>query len=106
MTPLPESPMAADLKRTPLHDAHLALNAKMVPFAGWEMPVQYPTGITAEHNAVRRKCGLFDVSHMGEFLITGPQAVQFVDFVTTNDVKALAVGQVQYSGILNDRDRK
>src|SRR5436309_12823166 len=56
------------LKKTPFHAIHIALKAKMVPFAGWEMPVQYPTGITAEHNAVRRKCGLFDVSHMGEFL--------------------------------------
>ena len=75
----------------------------MVPFAGFEMPVQYPTGITAEHNAVRQKCGLFDVSHMGEFLVTGAQAVEFVNHVTTNDVAALTVGQVHYSGILNDR---
>ena len=91
------------LKHTPFHDIHLALGAKMVPFAGYEMPVQYPAGITAEHNAVRQKCGLFDVSHMGEFLVTGPQAVEFVNFVATNNVAALAIGQVQYSGILNDR---
>lgn len=91
------------LKRTPFHDIHVALGAKLVPFAGYEMPVQYPAGITAEHNAVRQRCGLFDVSHMGEFLVTGPQAVEFVNFVTTNDVSALAMGQVQYSGILNDR---
>ena len=91
------------LKRTPFHDIHVALGAKMVPFAGFEMPVQYPTGITAEHNAVRQKCGLFDVSHMGEFRVTGPQAVEFVNHVTTNDVAALAVGQVHYSGILNER---
>ena len=91
------------LKRTPFHDIHVKLGAKMVPFAGFEMPVQYPTGITAEHNAVRQTCGLFDVSHMGEFRITGPQAVEFVSAVTTNDVAALAVGQVHYSGILNDR---
>ncbi len=93
----------ATLKRTPFHDIHVKLGAKMVPFAGFEMPVQYPTGITAEHNAVRQKCGLFDVSHMGEFRITGPQALAFVSHVTTNDVAALAVGQVHYSGILNDR---
>ena len=62
------------LKNTPFHAIHVALHAKMVPFAGFEMPVQYPTGITAEHNAVRTKAGLFDVSHMGEFLVTGPQA--------------------------------
>jgi glycine cleavage system T protein (aminomethyltransferase) len=91
------------LKHTPFHDIHVALGAKMVPFAGFEMPVQYPAGITAEHNAVRQKCGLFDVSHMGEFRVTGPQAVEFVSQVTTNDVAALAVGQVHYSGILNER---
>ena len=91
------------LKRTPFHDIHVALGAKMVPFAGYEMPVQYPSGITAEHHAVRQNCGLFDVSHMGEFLVTGPQAVDFVNYVTTNNVGALEIGQVQYSGILNDR---
>ncbi|MBX9928348.1 MAG: glycine cleavage system aminomethyltransferase GcvT [Gemmatimonadaceae bacterium] len=91
---------ATPLKRTPLHAVHVALGAKMVPFAGFEMPVQYPSGITAEHNAVRKSCGVFDVSHMGEFLITGPQAVEFVTAVTTNDVAALAIGQVHYSGIL------
>ena len=91
------------LKRTPFHDIHVALGARMVPFAGYEMPVQYAAGITAEHNAVRQKCGLFDVSHMGEFLVTGRQAVEFVNYVTTNDVAALAVGQVHYSGILNER---
>ena len=91
------------LKRTPFYDIHVALGAKIVPFAGFEMPVQYPTGITAEHNAVRQNCGLFDVSHMGEFLVTGPQAVDFVNAVTTNNVAALVVGQVQYSGILNER---
>ena len=93
----------AALKRTPFHDIHVALGAKIVPFAGYEMPDQYPSGITAEHNAVRTNCGLFDVSHMGEFLVTGPQAVDFVNYVTTNNVAALAVGQVHYSGILNDR---
>ena len=93
----------AALKRTPLHDVHVALGAKIVPFAGYEMPVQYPAGITAEHRTVRESCGMFDVSHMGEFWITGPRAVEFVNFVTTNDVGALAVGQVQYSTILNDR---
>jgi aminomethyltransferase len=94
---------SAPLKRTAFYDIHVALGAKIVPFAGYEMPVQYPTGITAEHNAVRQKCGLFDVSHMGEFLVTGPQAVEFVNYVTTNNVASLVVGQVQYSGILNER---
>ena len=91
------------LQRTPLHDVHVNLGAKMVPFAGFEMPVQYPSGITAEHKAVREGAGLFDVSHMGEFMIRGSQAVDFVNYVTTNDVTALAVGQAHYSAILNDR---
>ena len=63
------------LKRTPFHDIHRALGAKLVPFAGYEMPVQYPTGITAEHKAVREGCGVFDVSHMGEFIVRGPTPV-------------------------------
>jgi aminomethyltransferase len=67
------------------------------------MPVQYATGITAEHKSVRERCGLFDVSHMGELVVRGPQAVDFVNFVTTNNVASLAVGQVHYSTILNDR---
>ena len=91
------------LKRTPLHDVHAALGAKLVPFAGYEMPVQYPTGITAEHKAVRERCGLFDVSHMGEFVVKGPGAIDFVNFVTTNNVAKLAIGQAHYSTILNER---
>jgi aminomethyltransferase len=95
-------PEAATLKRTPLYDVHAALGAKIVPFAGFEMPVQYPTGITAEHKAVREKAGLFDVSHMGEFIVRGPQAVEFVNYVTTNDVAALKPGQAHYSTILRE----
>ena len=91
------------LKRTPLHEQHRALGAKLVPFAGYEMPVNYPAGITAEHKAVRTACGVFDVSHMGEFIVRGPDAVAFVDRVTTNDVGKLAVGQAHYSTILNER---
>ena len=98
--PLPAS--RAPLKRTALYDTHVALGAKMVPFAGFEMPVQYPTGITAEHKAVREKAGLFDVSHMGEFIVRGPQAADFVNYVTTNDVGALKPGQAQYSTILRE----
>jgi aminomethyltransferase len=88
------------LKRTALYDAHKALGAKLVPFAGWEMPVQYPTGILAEHHAVRTGAGVFDVSHMGEFEITGPDRNAFVNRITCNDVAAMAAGGVQYSGIL------
>jgi aminomethyltransferase len=98
-----ETTTGTSLKRTPLHEIHVALGGKIVPFAGYEMPVQYAGGITAEHRAVRESCGIFDVSHMGEFWITGDRAVDFVNHVTTNDVAALAVGQVQYSTILNDR---
>ena len=93
----------SSLKRTPLHALHVARGGKMVPFAGYEMPVQYPAGITAEHKAVREACGLFDVSHMGEFMIRGKDAVAFTNYVTSNDVAALEVGQVHYSTILNDR---
>lgn len=87
----------SDLKRTPLYDAHVGLGAKMVPFAGFEMPVQYPDGIRREHEAVRTAAGLFDVSHMGEFLVEGPDAMRFVSHVTSNDPAQLAIGQVQYS---------
>jgi aminomethyltransferase len=96
------SAASQNLRYTPFHDVHAALGAKLVPFAGYEMPVQYPVGITAEHRAVRERCGLFDVSHMGEFMIRGKDAVAFTNYVTSNDVAALAVGQVQYSTILNE----
>ena len=86
-------------KRTPLYDVHLGLGAKMVPFAGNEMPVQYPAGITAEHHAVREVAGLFDVSHMGEFLVRGPQAIDLVQRVSVNDAASLVVGQCQYSAM-------
>jgi aminomethyltransferase len=87
------------LRRTPLYDTHKALGAKLVPFAGWEMPVQY-AGILAEHHAVRTGAGVFDVSHMGEFEVTGPDRNAFVTRVTCNDVAALEPGGVQYSAIL------
>lgn len=90
------------LRRTPLYDAHVALGARLVPFAGWEMPVQYPAGITAEHKAVREACGIFDVSHMGEAIVRGPDALRFVNAVTSNDVSVLAVGQIHYSTLLTE----
>jgi aminomethyltransferase len=93
--------MADTLKRTPFYDLHVAAGGKMVPFAGFEMPVQYPSGITAEHNVVRQGVGLFDVSHMGEFDVTGKDALAFVAHVTSNDPHALTVGQVQYSSFLH-----
>ncbi|MEO8226980.1 MAG: glycine cleavage system aminomethyltransferase GcvT [Gemmatimonadota bacterium] len=90
-----------ELKHTPVYEAHKALGAKMVPFAGYEMPVQYPAGIVAEHQAVRTGVGIFDVSHMGEFEVTGPDRNAFVNRITCNDVSALEAGSVQYSAILN-----
>ena len=91
------------LKHTPLHDVHVALGAKMVSYAGFEMPVTYPAGITAEHKAVRERAGIFDVSHMGEFEVTGPDRNAFVQRITCNDVSALKPGQAHYSGILTEQ---
>lgn len=89
--------MATNLKRTPLHEEHRRLDAKLVPFAGYEMPVQYPSGILAEHQAVRERAGMFDVSHMGELEVRDGDALGFVQHVTTNDASRLEVGQAQYS---------
>ncbi len=89
----------AGLKVTPLNSIHHRLRAKMVDFGGWEMPVQY-SGILEEHRAVRRAVGVFDVSHMGEIEIRGPEALLLANFVTTNDVARLKDGQIQYSGLL------
>jgi len=90
-----------NLKRTPLYDEHLALKGRMVPFGGWEMPVQY-AGVIAEHNCVRTKVGLFDVSHMGEFFISGPKARDYLNRVTTNDVEKLSDGRCQYTLLCYD----
>ena len=84
--------------KTPLHGRHVALGAKMVPFAGWEMPLQY-AGITEEHLAVRRAAGLFDVSHMGEIEVAGTDALAAVQRISTNDASRLEVGQAQYSAL-------
>ena len=86
-----------ELKRTPLWEEHRGAGAKLVPFAGYDMPVQYRSGIIAEHQAVRKFAGLFDVSHMGEIEIKGPQALDLVQYVTTNDASTLEYGQAQYS---------
>ncbi len=87
------------MKRTPLYDVHRAAGAKMVDFGGWEMPVQY-SGIVDEHKAVREAAGLFDVSHMGEIEIRGPEAAKLTDYVTTNWASRLHNGQAHYSGLL------
>ena len=90
-------------KRTPLHQIHVSLGAKMVAYGGYDMPVSYPAGIAAEHRAVRERVGVFDVSHMGEFEVSGPDRNAFVQRVTCNDVGALKPGQAQYSAILTDQ---
>src|SRR5512140_2497819 len=89
------------LKATALNAVHRALGARMVDFGGWDMPVQY-SGIVDEHKTVRTAAGLFDVSHMGEIDIRGPEALRLADFVTTNAVAKLKTGQIQYSGLLYD----
>ncbi len=89
------------LQRSPLHDVHLALGARMVPFAGWEMPVQYK-GIMDEHKAVRSAVGVFDISHMGQFLVSGRDAEAFLNRALTNDIATLQPGQGQYTLLLNE----
>lgn len=89
----------AGLKHTPMIEEHRAAGAKLVPFAGYEMPVQYATGILEEHRAVRTAAGLFDVSHMGEIDVRGPAALDLVQRVTTNDASRLTIGQAQYAVI-------
>ncbi|MDO9356162.1 MAG: glycine cleavage system aminomethyltransferase GcvT [Solirubrobacteraceae bacterium] len=91
--------MTAVLRRTPLHARHAELGAKLVPFAGWDMPVQYE-GVRAEHDAVRTASGVFDVSHMGQIVTKGPGALAALQHLTTNDVSKIAIGGAQYGMIL------
>lgn len=91
-----------EIKKTCLHDRHVALGAQMSPFGGFDMPIQYK-GITEEHNAVREACGVFDVSHMGEVIVTGDDATRFVNYIFSNDVTQAAPGQCLYGMMLNDR---
>src|SRR5947209_10688044 len=84
------------LKRTPLYEQDLALGARLVEFGGWEMPVQY-SSILEEHEAVRTRAGLFDVSHMGEFKVEGPDALPFLQYLVPNDVSRIAIGQALYT---------
>jgi glycine cleavage system T protein (aminomethyltransferase) len=90
---------ASPLRTTPLNALHRQMGARMVDFGGWDMPVQY-SGVIEEHRAVRQRVGLFDVSHMGEIEIRGPEALKLVNFVATNDAGRLSVGQAQYSAML------
>src|SRR3972149_6600002 len=94
-------PSQADLKKTPLNAVHRQMGARMVPFGGWGMPVQY-SGIPDEHRAVRGSAGLFDISHMGEIELTGPSALAAVQSLVTSDASKLQVGQVQYAALCYD----
>ena len=89
------------MKNTALSETHIALGAKMVPFAGYNMPVSYE-GVNIEHETVRNGVGVFDVSHMGEFLIEGPKALDLIQKVTSNDASKLTVGKAQYSCLPNE----
>src|SRR5712691_12351449 len=93
--------MSQTLLQTPLHDRHVALGARMVPFAGWEMPVQYE-GVIQEHRAVRTDAGVFDVSHMGELEVEGPQTHAFLQSLLSNDLDKLEPGQAQYTLLTNE----
>jgi len=91
-----------ELQKTPLYDQHVALGGKMVPFAGFEMPVQYRNGALKEYTAVREgEAGIFDITHMGQVRVSGSDALAFLQYVTSNDVARLACGQVHYSALLN-----
>ena len=92
----------SELKRTQLYNAHIAAGATMVDFGGWEMPIQYPSGIVAEHLYTRKCCGIFDVSHMGRLLIEGPERVKFLQHVLTSNVEALTLNKAQYCIIPNE----
>jgi aminomethyltransferase len=94
--------MAQTLQRTPVHDRHVELGARMVPFAGWEMPVQYQ-GVIQEHRAVRTDAGVFDVSHMGEIEVEGPQAHALLQALLANDLDRIGAGEAQYTLLTNDR---
>src|ERR1700755_3576276 len=90
------------LRRTPLYDRHVSAGAKLVPFAGWEMPVQY-AGVIAEHRAVRTDAGVFDVSHMGELEVAGPKAEELLQQLLSNDADRLEIGEAQYTLLTNER---
>ncbi len=93
--------VTSDLKHSPLEAAHQALGARLVPFAGWNMPVQY-SSIIDEHHAVRSEVGIFDISHMGQFLVSGPAAEAWLNRMLTNNISKLAPGQGQYTILLNE----
>src|SRR5262249_12103088 len=88
---------SSDLRQTPLHALHVSLGARMVEFAGYDMPVQYPTGILAEHGQTRRAAGLFDVSHMGQAFLEGPDAARRFESLAPTDVATQPIGRIRYT---------
>ena len=97
-------PEAASLIHSPLHDRHVGLGAKFAPFGGWDMPLEYAGGgVIAEHTAVRESVGLFDVSHLGTAVVAGPEAVNELNAVLSNDLRRIGAGQAQYTLLLNDQ---
>ncbi|MEG2435196.1 MAG: glycine cleavage system aminomethyltransferase GcvT, partial [Ruthenibacterium sp.] len=89
-------------QKTPLYDRHVACDGRIVPFAGYLLPVQYPTGVIAEHKAVREKAGIFDVSHMGEATLEGPDALRNLNYILTNNFETLLIGSARYTLMLYD----
>jgi aminomethyltransferase len=90
-------------KKTPLYGEHIKLGGKMADFAGWLMPLWYPSGQSIEHHATRRACGIFDICHMGEFRITGPGSLEFLSWILTNDIRRIEDGQAMYNFMLNEK---
>ena len=94
--------MAGSLKQSPLHDRHEALGAKFAEFGGWSMPLEYPTGVVKEHTAVREAVGIFDVSHLGKAMVSGPGAADFVNATLSNDLAKIEPGKAQYTLCLDE----
>src|SRR4051812_32885739 len=92
-----ETSAGAPLLQSPLHDRHVALGAKLSGFGGWSMPLEYPTGVVKEHTAVREAVGVFDVSHLGKLMVTGPGASSFVNATLSNDLAKIRPGKAQYT---------
>jgi aminomethyltransferase len=92
-----ETPPSAELLQSPLHDRHVALGAKFAEFGGWSMPLEYPSGVVKEHTAVRESVGIFDVSHLGKVMVTGPGAASYVNATLSNDLGRIVAGKAQYT---------
>src|SRR5689334_4711364 len=92
-----ETPPSAELLQSPLHDRHVALGAKLAEFGGWSMPLEYPSGVVMEHTAVRESVGIFDVSHLGKVMVSGPGAAPYVNATLSNDLGKIVAGKAQYT---------